>query len=874
VASDESTRAVDADRRADRTSGGHTVRAFARAGTARGRGRYAADDGVWLLAVLHRTHRGRIFPIGDLAHLVRLAPLRWTFWSIISYLRSVGRIVAFLCRDPQAPIPICGSGSVACAVLVGLALIGGWSHRVAAQSTLDQGPVVTVEEIDQAGQALLEQARQFVLARKWPEAVDMMRRVMEGHADRLVYVPDTDDAPLRRYVPMRLFGALELRRWGQAAPALLEYYQSVVAGRAERLWERVEREHDIQALRELVENYFLTPVGAQAALLWGELLLEQGRTVQARGWWERLHPAMRTPPGVHGLPAGRPLWLFLPETGPPPTWLQTERFSTDTSYFLSHPQTTIPLADLRARAVLVSLWEGHQERLRRERNLFQQQFADVTGVWAGRSAPWTELFDMLSDQTRSRPALATTFSQTFAGTPQRNAVVARRPDPGGPPLWQVRLPRLVAGDDRVTSTGRPRIAEADDGILAYFPVVVGQTVWVAQANGVRALDLWTGRAAFGSSATVADSQENEGLVFSLAQPSAFAALAQAPYFGVPRYTLTAHGHLLWARLGTAVTRGPQLAEYFSGASSKIVALDATAQGRLVDGYPLEPPGPEWTFEGTPLTDGERLFVAMRKQDDIRAEAAIAAYDLNNGRLLWIRSICFAETPGQGRWNERTHNLLTLHQGTLYYNTNMGVVAAVDSQSGTTLWTTQYPRVTFASAAQRDLGHFYRSLNPVLVHQDMLLVAPADCDRIFALDAFTGQKLWCTESSVAADAVHLLGVVGNMFILSGDYLYWLDVHTGRLHCQFPPPASGFAGYARPSPRGYGRGLLTDQTIVWPTREAIYFFHVQPTTLDGVPMPQPSQAPRPWSWFGVQPGNLVAAADVLLVAGATELSALRW
>jgi hypothetical protein len=41
-----------------------------------------------------------------------------------------------------------------------------------------------------------------------------------------------------------------------------------------------------------------------------------------------------------------------------------------------------------------------------------------------------------------------------------------------------------------------------------------------------------------------------------------------------------------------------------------------------------------------------------------------------------------------------------------------------------------------------------------------------------------------------------------------------------------------------------------------------------------MPQPSQAPRPWSWFGVQPGNLVAAADVLLVAGATELSALRW
>ena len=51
----------------------------------------------------------------------------------------------------------------------------------------------------------------------------------------------------------------------------------------------------------------------------------------------------------------------------------------------------------------------------------------------------------------------------------------------------------------------------------------------------------------------------------------------------------------------------------------------------------------------------------------------------------------AETPGQGQSNEITSNLLTLEGRRLYYNTNLGVVAALDTRRGQIQWLSIYPR---------------------------------------------------------------------------------------------------------------------------------------------------------------------------------------
>ena len=63
---------------------------------------------------------------------------------------------------------------------------------------------------------------------------------------------------------------------------------------------------------------------------------------------------------------------------------------------------------------------------------------------------------------------------------------------------------------------------------------------------------------------------------------------------------------------------------------------------------------------------------MRKSD-VRPQAHVACFDAETGRRRWRTMICAAETPGGGQTDEITHNLLTLEQGTLYYNTNLGAV---------------------------------------------------------------------------------------------------------------------------------------------------------------------------------------------------------
>jgi outer membrane protein assembly factor BamB len=332
---------------------------------------------------------------------------------------------------------------------------------------------------------------------------------------------------------------------------------------------------------------------------------------------------------------------------------------------------------------------------------------------------------------------------------------------------------------------------------------------------------------------------------------------------------------VFARLGAAVTRGRGDLDFDEAPASWIVALDARAEGRLLEGFPIEPPSRDWAFDGTPVTDGQRLWVAMRRTNDGRAEVAVAAYDVAGGRLLWIRPLATAETVGRGRWEEATHNLLTLHQGTLYCNLNLGFVVAVEAATGRLLWLVRYPRRLLDPENPDGLGrHWFRDLTPVLAYHDMLVVAPADSDRLFALDAFSGQVLWCQPAGIGSDIVHLLGISGETLVASGENLYWIDVRSGRLRAQFPPIAQRLPVAARPSPRGYGRGLIAGKRILWPTHEALYLFELEPAGRAGAEEAVPAGQPRPWSWYGVEPGHLVPAEDRLLIAGARQLAALPW
>ena len=79
--------------------------------------------------------------------------------------------------------------------------------------------------------------------------------------------------------------------------------------------------------------------------------------------------------------------------------------------------------------------------------------------------------------------------------------------------------------------------------------------------------------------------------------------------GVPRFTATVHGTYVFVRLGSQITSWPD-----TNAADKrgaLVVLDLAQQGKLI--AEIKPENERWSFEGPPVCEGSRFYVAMRLQ---------------------------------------------------------------------------------------------------------------------------------------------------------------------------------------------------------------------------------------------------------------------
>jgi outer membrane protein assembly factor BamB len=261
-----------------------------------------------------------------------------------------------------------------------------------------------------------------------------------------------------------------------------------------------------------------------------------------------------------------------------------------------------------------------------------------------------------------------------------------------------------------------------------------------------------------------------------------------------------------------------------------------------------------------VVDGANVYVAMRRSD-VRPQSYIACLDAETGQQRWRTFICSAETPGGGQTDEITHNLLTLNEGTLYLNTNLGAVAAVSAAEGRVKWIRLYSRARKASVEGMDrrANHYYRDLNPCVYSQGLVYAAPSDSEWILAIDASTGQIAW--ESRLPEDAVHLLGVSHGMLMASGNKLWWLDAAGGKVRAQWPGS----------SPPGYGRGLISGKHVLWTSRDTLYWFNLE---IPSGTVPTMFRAPLALATvFRAGGGNLVLADDRLLIATAEKLYALE-
>jgi len=700
-----------------------------------------------------------------------------------------------------------------------LAVGGAWllaDHRRAAYAQVFQAPAglgpsnqfelsetVQLDRADNTVLANLERIKAYLADEQWDEAIEAIRILMESSDEKLLGVTD------RRYVSLPDYGNLQLAGLPDEALAM---YRSRIDPLARKWYKEGVAGRDRRLLSNVIEQALVSSWGDDALLALGEMALESGDLASARSYWERIIPA-DPPPDA------------------PPTWC-------------GYPDTDLDVAGVRARLVLVSIMEGSAARARDELTQFTRLHGDARGRFGGREVNYAEALGTLFSESTAWPLPKPSGDwPTFAGSPLRNKTAAKMVDVGEV-AWRAPLPKIVGGLKlpHLAATPRRAVSEDPNAPLSYHPVLVGDLVLVNNRREVMAFDLRTGKPPWEGAGTSIYRAELEGAAGTPSDPD--------NVLGTPRCTMSVCDGRLYARMGTALTGGPQQLAH-TVRPGYLVCLDLAAEGRLM--WKIRPEE-GWAFDGSPAADGENVYAAMRC-NDIRPQAHVACFDAQTGRRRWRRFVCAAETPARGTLFQNTHNLLTLNRKTIYFNTNLGAVAALSADDGRLLWVSLYPR-----ARRGDLlklaPHWHRDLNPCLYSHGVLLVAPADSSRIFALEAATGQILWQTGPEVE-DVVHLLGATEDHLIAGGHRLYWIGLReetAGRVEHVWPD------GHEK---LGYGRGVLAADSILWPTQRKVYVFDQKTAELKKA-IDLVAQ--------GVIGGNLLVAGRYLLIASGSELVAL--
>jgi outer membrane protein assembly factor BamB len=748
-----------------------------------------------------------------------------------------------------------------------------WAQFVAGPEVLSEA--IDVDQADSSVRAHLERVRAYVADRQWDEAVETLRQVMENHGAKVIALTPT------RYVNVTDYCHVQI---AALPPEALALYRQRVDAVARNWYEDGISRRNASRLADVVDQLFCSDWGDDALLALGEMELEQGNYGAARHYWERLIevPPARVPADrfevarrAADLPAEIATLLD--------TWYQRNELSSPARFELhgadvlpddvaqklvefwkarhypptrlAYPGTALSRADVRARLVLVSIMEGSLARARDELDALGRLHPGAQGRLAGRSVKYGDALAAMIKSAESWPG--PTLSQdwpTFGGSPARTKVPPRNFDLG-PLAWEpISLGEPLSADaTNSRAYSLRRIGEDAHRLLSYYPVVAGDLLLVNNQRQIFAFNVHTGKPAWPSD----DKSRPAGEIFADKSPIGYAG-RMSRGIGVPRFTMTVHDGKLYARMGSPVTSRPL--ESPESRAGYLLCLDLEAEGRAVwkpDGR-LLPDDDRWAFEGSPIIDGENMYVAMRKSD-VRPQAHVACFDAATGRRRWRTMICAAETSAGGQFEEMSHNLLTFEQGTLYYNTNLGAVAALSARDGRLQWISLYPRARKAAPDGLDqrTAHFYRDLNPCIYYRGTLLVAPADSESILALDAGTGETMW--QSQLAEDVVHLLGVGHDNLVASGDSLWWIDARRGKVLKRWPDT----------TPLGYGRGILSGDYVLWPTRDAVHVLS-QSTEPGRGPSREPIQLTDGRQATG---GNLIVADGVLLIATSDKLYAFQ-
>ena len=639
------------------------------------------------------------------------------------------------------------------------------------------------------------------------EALRRYQQLLAESGDVLINVGTSDP---RHFVPARW---LIHRRIAALSPDARRMYRQLVEPRAKQWLEQGQAQRDVRLFEQVVAEAFCS-ASAEAALdRLGDLALERADFELAEHYWLMLsdYPAPRTEAGA-----------------------------ASEQHRLRFPDPQIPEALIQAKLILSLIFRGEGTAAKKQLEAFRRKHPEAQGYLAGRTGRLADIVQSLldGDSQFSRHASTVSGWLTFGGNPTRGRVITRSVVPYWPdvPTWRAslpseQLPRAHQESDPPLGTG------AAARSLAFHPVIIPGFVLVADAARVFVYHLDDGRLA-----DLYDHRIHAGLPTSLD--------LRIPSRTDVVYTLTADGDRIYARFGSQAMVPPESVDRPGESESVIACLELRRLGdkkvRLVPRWQLrarlldtDPPA---LFEGAPLVHEGRLYVARTRFEGRQMVTAIECYDAD--------SIDPREPPVR-RWRQeiwsvdrghdpprRRHDLLTLAGGAVVYCTHSGAIVALDARTGQRAWAFRYK---VAPPRSMD-GLLPRDLAPCLYAEGRIYAAPADSDRLYCLDARTGEWLW---DSGPTYAIQLLGVCrGRLFVTLGGFPQGLRAYDA---------ARGTVLWTKPDDGDratFGRGLLSEQFVFWPTRLGLRVLHQD----DGEPADARSSA-EPWGHLAMSDGYLV-------------------
>ncbi len=695
-------------------------------------------------------------------------------------------------------------------LFAGLLIASGWMAVPATATAQDPVRFRTLFSVDVEPRVvrILETAREHIREGQWEQAIPILQELIETGGDSLIPLEPGRFGNVAQYCHLLI---------SYMSPSGLAEYRNRVDGQAAEWLADGRANLDEAPLRRIVERAFNSSSGDESLWLLGELAFEQGLYAQARRYWQLLVP-------------------------PRPT-VADEPDADEAPVYLTYVNPDIDAANVLARLVLCSIFEGDVRRADVELSVFQTLHPDAEGSLAGQSGKLVELLTALFEAERKWPSVRTSAvrNATFGAQPSRS------PQPVGEPVindvaWQnISIP----GTRLKGPAGR-----ADT--LSLFPLVHDRTLFVANSGSLFAFDLITGRPKW----PIDDDDSGEIMTSLLHGP----VMSDLPSSGVPRYTMTISDGRLYARMGLPFTRR----SVHEGSSyTELVGVDLSRQGDVtfrvtpdaLDNQPVSPEATQWSFEGSPIVSDGRVYATARRGTP-EDETAVVCFDAETSQLIWKRRVCVNVRNVPDHYNLVGHQLLTLGDGRLFLNTGTGAIAAVDAMTGRMLWVITWPARSDETYDQESNPQRH-GLVPGLYHGG-ILYAVTKANGLFALDATTGQPTW--RRQIRDRILHLLGIVDGRLILSGNSLWALDVHTGDDAW----PSQTRLGFEDPDGFGYGRGVVTEQSVFWPLRDEILRVdHRTGEITRRVPLRQA---------YGLQGGNLLISGNHLVIAQAERLDAL--